>query len=218
VIVNILRMLTHKFSSVIIVGLTALIVVMLGFFLSLRTPAVDPRVTLEDRQDSIPQRPTINNPPPRIASVWDGEVMRLADRIGEATGLALAASIYAASEQVKNRTPRSVGDLMSGVAQQGLLPPGLRFTKSPGGLLGPRGILIVRYRLAPLAVEVVSTGYKPEDGPALIVRVPDYLSEKGEANLYLANKQQGVEFPVPFAPAPQVIALGWIPERLRGLR
>jgi hypothetical protein len=175
-------------------------------------------VTLEERQGFIVQRPTFNDPPPRIASVWDGEVMRTADRIGEATGLALAASIYASAEQLKNRTPRSVGDLMSGVARQGLLPPGLKFTQSPGTLMGPRGTLAVRYRLIPLAVEVVSIGDKPVDGPALIVRVPDDVSNSGEAKLYIANKLQGIAVPAPFAPAPEVIALGWIPERLRSVK
>ena len=41
-----------------------------------------------------------------IATTIDGEVARTAERIGEATALALSASLYAASEQIKGRAPR----------------------------------------------------------------------------------------------------------------
>jgi hypothetical protein len=63
----------------------------------------------------------------------DGEVSRTAERIGEATALALASSLYAATEQIKGRAPRSVRDLLSGLAARNLLPPGLAITQEDAG-------------------------------------------------------------------------------------
>jgi hypothetical protein len=69
-----------------------------------------------------------------------------------------------------------------------------------------------------VGIEVVSIASKPEYGPALIVRLPDETSDKGEAKLFIADRLQGVTVPMPFAPAAEVIALGWSPERLRSLK
>ncbi len=147
----------------------------------------------------------------------DGEVARTAERIGEATALALSASLYAASEQVKGRAPRAAQDLLAGIASQKLLPPSLAFTQG-GALVSAYGALSVRYRPAPFGVEVVSIGHKPEDGPALIVRIPDELSDKGETKLFIAHSLSDVRIPAPFAPMAEVIALGWSPETLRSLK
>jgi hypothetical protein len=65
---------------------------------------------------------------------------------------------------------------------------------------------------------LISIGHKPSDGPALIVRIPDELSEKGEAKLYVAGSLSAVRVPAPFSPAAEVIALGWSPEFLRSLK
>src|SRR5262245_23447411 len=69
-----------------------------------RLRAVDPRVTTE-----FNNRVTANRVPPRqtaIPTMISGEVAHTANRIGEATALALAASLYAANEQIRGRTPR----------------------------------------------------------------------------------------------------------------
>src|SRR5262245_1447925 len=78
-----------------------------------RLRAVDPRVTTE-----FNNRATANRVLPRqpaIPTMISGEVAHTSDRIGEATALALAATLYAASEQIKRRTPRGVRDLLAGV-------------------------------------------------------------------------------------------------------
>lgn len=185
-----------------------------GYFRA--TKAVDPRVTTEfshrATSSSASARQTI------IPTMIDGEVARTADRIGEATALALSACLYAASEQTRGRTPRAVRDLVAGIVARGLLPPGLTFTQAEGVLGSARGRLSVRYRPIPLGIEIISIGAKPEDGPALIVRVPDETSDKGEAQLFIANSLGGVQVPAPFAPAAEAIALGWSPERWRSLR
>jgi len=213
------RHLPHRNNSpVMIIGLTALLIfaafVTASYFRAAK--AVDPRVTME-----FSDRATSNGASARrkvIPTLIDGEVARTANRIGEVTALTLSASLYAAGEQNRGRTPRTVRDLVAGIAARGLVPPGLTFTQAEGVLASPRGTLSVRYRPVPLGIEVVSIGTKPEDGPALITRVPDETSEKGEAKLFIANSLTGVRVPAPFAPAAEVIALGWSPERLRSLK
>jgi hypothetical protein len=111
-----------------------------------------------------------------------------------------------------------VRDLLAGVAARALIPPGLALTQAEGVLASTHGSLSMRYRPVPLTIEIISIGSKLENGPALIVRVPDESSEKGEAKLFIANTLTGVKIPAPFAPAAEVIALGWSPERLRSLR
>ena len=184
-----------------------------GYF---RAKTVDPRVMLEYSGGSAGQQVTAAQT--GIATTMDGEVARTADRIGEATALALSASLCAATEQLNRRTPPSVRDLLAGVSQRGLIPPGLVITGPEGTLVSEHGSLWIRYRPAPLGIEVVSVGNKPENGPALIVRVPDETSDKGEAKLYLAGRLTGVTVPAPFVPAAEVIAMGWSPERLRAFK
>jgi hypothetical protein len=116
-----------------------------------------------------------------IATIIDGEVARTADRIGEATALALSASLYAASEQINGRSPRAAQDLLVEIAAQNRLPPGVTPTQE-GILVSAYGFLSIRYRPAPLGVEVVSVGHRPEDGPALIVRIPDELQTRARPN------------------------------------
>jgi hypothetical protein len=180
-----------------------------------RLRAIDPHVTMEFGEvasgKQAPSRQTV------IATTIDGEVARTAERIGEATALALSASLYAANEQIKGRAPRATRDLLDGIAAQKLLPPGLAFTQG-GALVSAYGSLSIRYRPAPLGVEVVSVGHKPADGPSLIVRIPDELSDKGETKLFIARSLSDVKIPTPFAPAAEVIALGWSPEILRSLK
>ncbi len=207
-----------KLTPVTIIGLIAFVVfaaiLTAGFFSALK--AVDPRVIIEFSNQATANRETAKQPV--IPTMIDGEVVRTADRIGEATALALAASLYAASEQTRGRTPRNVQNLLAGLAAQNLLPPDLTITQAEATLISPSGNLSVRYRPVPFAIEVVSIGNKSENGPALIVRVPDEVHKQGEARLFLATSLTGLRVPAPFAPAPEVIALGWRSERLRALK
>lgn len=181
-----------------------------------RMSAIDPRVTVELGEAANVKQASARQPV--IATTIDGEVARTAERVGEATALALSASLYAASEQIRGRAPRGARDLISGLAARKLLPPGLAGAQVEGSLVSTYGSISVRYRPEPLGVEVISLGHKPPDGPALIVRIPDELSEKGEAKLYIAGSLGAVRVPAPFSPAAEVIALGWSPEPLRSLK
>lgn len=177
--------------------------------------AIDPRVTVEFGEGASVKQTSYRQPV--IATTIDGEVARTAERIGEATALALSASLYAASEQIEGRAPRAARDLLAGIAAQNRLPPGFTLTQE-GILVSAYGSLSIRYRPTTLGIEVVSVGHRPEDGPALIVRIPDELSDRGETKLFIARSLSDVRIPAPFAPAAEVIALGWSPETLRSFK
>jgi hypothetical protein len=205
-----------KLSSLLIAGPAALVVLAALITSYFKSRAIDPRVTMEFngatplKQTSV--RQTV------IATTIDGEVARTAERTGEATALALSASLYAAGEQIRGRAPRDARDLLSSLASRNLLPPGIALTQADGNLVSTYGNVWVRYRPEPLGVEVISIGHKPSDGPASIVRVPDELSDKGEAKLFIADSLRDVRIPAPFAPSAEVIAMGWSPETLRSLK
>jgi hypothetical protein len=184
---------------------------------------VDPRVTTEYRQGSEGKRTAA--PPVTVSTMINGEVARTADRIGEAAALALAAGLYAANEQLHGRDPGAVRDLLSGIAKQNLMPPDLKSTNVEGVLVSSCrtpstqcGTLMIRYRPRPFGIEVVSIGGAPEDGPALIVRLPDETSDRGEAKLFMAQSLTELKIPGPFAPTAEIIASGWSPERWRSLK
>jgi hypothetical protein len=206
----------HKPALMALGGFTAVLVVVCAF--SMRTSAVDPRVTLRPERVSYGGRSAPGLGAARLAAAVDGEVSRTADRVTEATALAFSSGVYLASAGARGGPPRDVQTLVAGLAQTGLLPPGLATTGSAGTFASTWGSLSVRYRPAPLGVEIVSVASKPEYGPALVIRLPDETEALGEARLYVADRLQGVTVPAPFAPAAEVIALGWSPERPRSLK
>jgi len=210
------ELFNNKLSLAAIGGLVIFFVVVWAF--SLRTSAIDPRVTLNQERASEERRSMPNLAASRLAATMDGEVSRTADRLAEATALAFSAGVRLADAGIGGRLPRDVQSLLADLAGNGLLPPGLAVSGSAGTFATAHGSLSVRYRPSPLGVEVVSIASKPEFGPAMIVRLPDETSDKGEASLYVSDRLRGVTVPAPFAPAAEVIALGWSPERLRSLK
>jgi hypothetical protein len=205
-----------KLSSLLIAGPAALVVLAALITSYFKSRTIDPRVTMEFNGAAPLKQTSVRQI--IISTTIDGEVARTAERTGEATALALSASIYAASEQIRGRAPRDTRDLLSSLASRNLLPPGLALTQAEGNLVSTYGNVWVRYRPEPLGVEVISIGHKPSDGPALIVRVPDELSDKGEAKLFIADSLRDVRIPAPFALSAEVIAMGWSPETLRSLK
>lgn len=218
-----MRRIISRVSPLAVVCATALLVVassvLANHLLGKSTRTIDPRVTMESGRDTGGQAIKETETRRRVVvTAIDGEVSRTADRTGEAQALALATSLYAATEQLKGRTPRTADDLLAGVATERLLPPGLSLTGTEGALASPHGSLFVRYRAAPLGIEVVSLGREPRDGPAILVRVPDDNSKEGGASLFMATRLSDVSVPPAFAPAASVISAGWSVEPIRSLK
>lgn len=184
---------------------------------------VDPRITLPPNQAQEILERQRRQRVQAFVSVSEGEVSRTEERIREATGLALAVSLFAATESLAHRIPASDLALVSGVEKAGLLPPGMRLIDNSvliNSVLvnSERGTLRVRYRPEPLCMEVVSIGRERTDGPALLLRVPSMIAGKGETRgvvLYISTRLDEITIPQPFASEAQIIALGFVPEPLR---
>lgn len=180
--------------------------------------SVDPRITLPPNQAQEIRERQRRQQVQAFASVSEGEVSRTEERIREATALALAASLFVATESLAHRIPVSDLALLSGVEKAGLLPPGIRLIDNSVLITSERGTLRVRYRPEPLCIEVVSIGSERTDGPALLLRVPSMIAgrdEAGDVVLYMATRLDEITIPGPFASEAQIIALGFAPEPLR---
>lgn len=109
-----------------------------------------------------------------VVTATDGEVACAADRIGEAEALALTASLYAATQQLRGRTPRTTNDLLADVVAESLLPPGLSLTDGDGAIASAHASLFVRYRVA--ARETVAEVAYRESAERLA-----YYNERGDS-------------------------------------
>lgn len=212
---------TLRVSPITVVCATALLVVAAtltaNYFFGKSTRVIDPRVEMETGSFSEIRATRERTARQKsVATVMEGEVSHTVDRLGEAEALALASSLYAATEQIKGRTPKTANDLLNGVAAQNLLPPGLSLTGTDGAVASSGGgTLYLRYRPKPLAIEVVGLARELKDGPAILVRIPDENAKEGGASLFLATRLSAMSVPQAFAPTAEVIASGWSPEPLR---
>jgi len=146
---------------------------------------------------------------------FDGEVVRTAFRTREAAALALRASLGAAEALAGQQPFRTVEALSGAVAASGL-PPGMgQVSGAPGVFVTPYATLYLRYRPAPIGVEVVSLGREEIDGPALLVRLDSRFGEASGAMLFRARKLGLVEAPAPFADPALIDASVWQQELLR---
>jgi len=218
--------MTHSQQKrpVIIVGVVVAAIVAVRLISAVfpqTTGSVDPRVSLAENQTRQIFEEQRQQQVGAFMAITEGEVSRTEERMREATALATAASLFAASESFNRRPPVDVRALLSGLNNMGLMPPGVRFVDTQGDVTCSHGKLFIRYRPEPLGVEVVSLGNVRLDGPALLVRVPNNgtsgTSEAG-AGLYLATRLDEITVPAPFAPEAEVVALGFAPEPFRAAK
>ena len=181
---------------------------------------VDPRITLPPNQAQEILERQRRQQVRAFVSVSEGEVSRTEERIREATALALAASLFAATESLSHRIPATDRALLSGVQKAGLLPPGMQLVNNAVLVSSERGMLQVRYLPEPLCIEVVAIGRERTDGPVLLLRVPSMIAGEDQARdvvLYMATRLDEITIPQPFASEAQIIASGFAPEPLRAM-
>ena len=202
------RTVNSRTKRTLVVGVIALFAaVMLTNFLAPRNiPSVDPTVSIE--------RPQIEDSSVRTASTParlpdDGEVYRTADRLREASALALAATLYVASQQSQRRSAGSVDSIISALRSQALMPPGIT-SDTPAMLLSDFSKLQLRFRSHPLAIEVLSLPRSTSDGPALIVRLPGSGNDNDRGSIFLAERLGEISPPAPFASTADCVRGGWI--------
>jgi hypothetical protein len=207
--------------SLLIVAIMVVIVLavrFISFLFPQRIGGVDPHVNLAEeraRQIIESQHQQQMN---AFFAVTEGEVFRTEERLREATALAFATSLYAASESLNRRLPLNVTDLLLGVNNAKLIPPGLQLLGADGNIISSHSKLTVRYRPEPLGIEVVSLGKVSLDGPALMVRVPGEGANKEGATLYVATSLEHTSLPTAFAHEAEIFALGFVVEPLRAAK
>ena len=187
-------------------GALILTVALVNYLAPRNVPSVDPTVSIERAQndDTSNQR---SAPAPNLPD--DGEVYRTAERLREASAVALAAALYVAGEQVNRRHPQSTESIIAGLRTAGLLPPGITVDGS-AMLLSPFARLLLRFRSDPLAIEVIDIAHSREDGPALMVRIPGSSSDGARGSVFIADRLGDIALPSPFAPISDCVRGGWI--------
>ena len=170
-------------------------------------PSVDPTVSIESAQNNDSSSSRVANVTPNLPD--DGEVYRTAERLREASAVALAAGLYVAGEQVNRRCPQSADSLIAGLRSAGLLPPGIT-VDGRAMLLSPFGRLVLRFKPDPLAIEVIDLPHSREDGPALMVRIPGSGTDGERGSVLIADRLGDISLPSPFASISDCVRAGWV--------
>lgn len=174
---------------------------------------VNPMVTVE--RAPFDERALAKAMPSQSIEIADNtEVYRTADRLREASALSLGLALYAASEIESGRQLRDVNALIRGMLSAGLLPPGIEL-KAPALLVSPLAKLLLRFRVDPLAIEVIDTPLRREDGPSLMVRIPGSGPNAENGSVYIADRLGDIAPPAPFAPLSDCVRAGWIDQSIR---
>ncbi|HYX28351.1 MAG TPA: hypothetical protein VE863_07280 [Pyrinomonadaceae bacterium] len=170
-----------------------------------RMATVDPHVIIGDAvSDTTAGR---NSPAYR----WpDSEVPRTAERLRDATAVAIAATTYVTEAAITGNVPHDAGQILLGIAQRQLVPTEW-LTQQPGVLQMPHATVHLRYSPATLSVEIVSVPNERRDGPAILIRIPDSENTTVGARYFESMQLDGIIYPNPFAPIPEIIASGWQP-------
>jgi hypothetical protein len=140
----------------------------------------------------------------------DTEVPRTADRLRDATAVAIAATSYVAEGILQHRPPRSTNEILAALGERRLLPN--HWIMQPSGLIMlPFGYIQLHYQATDLSLEVLSIPRDHRDGPAILIRLPD-AENTGVGSRYFESLQlDGILYPKPFAPIAEVIRCGWQP-------
>lgn len=185
-----------------------LLIVMLAKYLAPRNvPSVDPTVSIERAQNDDSSNPRTANVTPTLPD--DGEVYRTAERLREASAVALAAGLYVAEEQVNRRYPQSADSVIGGLRSASLLPPGIT-VDGRAMLLSRFARVLLRFRSEPLAIEVIDIPHSREDGPALMIRIPGSGPDGERGSVFLADRLGDINLPSPFASISDCVRAGWI--------
>jgi hypothetical protein len=180
-------------------------------WMAARRQQVTARVEVAAPQIEAVTNKTSASPPPR--ALPDGEVERTAARVREVSALVMGLTLLAVQEAIAGHPVATNEALTEHFVARQLLPPTIRVSSARAVLESDTAVLYVRYRVEPLALEVVSLGRTPEDGPPIIGRIVTGSDE--HSALFIARQSKGATLPEPFLPAAQVIALNWSAEPWR---
>lgn len=160
-----------------------------------------------DAQVTIGDAGSANRGEPNVTRCrWpDSEVPRTAERLRDVTAVAIAASTNVVDYAMHNRVLASADAILRDIAARGLIPPEW-LTNQSGVLQLPHATVHLRYSPRDLTVEVISVPNERNDGPAILIRIPD-TENTSVGNRYFESLQlDGINYPAPFATIPQLIA------------
>ena len=140
----------------------------------------------------------------------DTEVPRTAERLRDLTAVAIAATSNVMEDRLHGRTANDAGEILQRIAQRQLVPAEW-LTQQPGVLQTSYGTIHLRYAPQALTLEVLSVPNDRKDGPAMLVRIPDPENTGVGLRYFESLQVDGVVYPHPFAPIPDIIAAGWQP-------
>ncbi len=144
----------------------------------------------------------------------DSEVPRTAQRLRDCSALAIAAVTFVAQNALANHPPRDVKEIVAGLNDRQLILSEW-ITDQPGVLRMREGTAHLRYAPYSLSIEVLSVPDDRTDGPAILIRVPDFENTQVGARYFESLTLDGVVYPPPFASISEVIAAGWQPRLFR---
>jgi hypothetical protein len=198
----------QKWTLLLTAAAALLLIVMLAKYLAPRNvPSVDPTVSIERGQNDDSSSSRAANVARNLPD--DGEVYRTAERLREASAVALAAGLFVAEEQVNRRYPQSADSVIAGLRSAGLLPPGI--TVDGRAMLHSHfARVLLRFRSNPLAIEVIDMPHSREDGPALMVRIPGSGTDGERGSVLVADRLGDITLPSPFASISDCVRAGWI--------
>ena len=197
---------TRNRALLIITAAVLIPTVIVARYLATRNVAsVDPNVSIEraqgDETSNIKANKSIDLP--------DGEVYRTADRLREASALALSSALYAANRQANRQFIPDADTLIAGIRSAGLLPPGITID-ARAMLLSNRSKLLLRFRPDPFATEVLSFPRSREDGPALMIRIPAAANDAEHGSVFIADRLGDIDPPAAFESLTNCVRAGWI--------
>jgi len=196
-------------SIISVAGVAVLVLVVIPLVIQRlgggRMAAVDAHVTIGDAGDgsSASEHRSLYRWP-------DSEVPRTAERLRDVTAVTIAASASVIEGSLRGRIPSDARELVAYIAERQLIPAEW-LTSEPGVLHAPHGSIQVRYSPRDLMVEVISVPLDRKDGPAILIRLPDFENTRVGARYFESMQLDGIVYPAPFAPIAEIIASGWQP-------
>jgi len=170
-----------------------------------RMATVDPDVTIGD---SLGRRASRGTAP---AYRWpDSEVPHTAERLRDATAVAIAATTNVVEAALRNQSPRDAAAILASIAERQLIPAEW-LTNQSGVLAMPHSTVHLRFLRQPIGIEVISVPNERSDGPAILIRIPDAENTNVGPRYFESIQLDGVVYPAPFAPIADIIASGWQP-------
>lgn len=140
----------------------------------------------------------------------DSEVHRTAARLQDVTGVAIAATAYLVEGSMNGRIPQDIGEIITGIMRRNLIPNEW-LTNQVGVLRTEHATVHLRYSPSNLTVELVSVPNQRVDGPAILIRIPDTENTTVGPRYFESMQLDGIVYPDPFSPIPNIIASGWQP-------